>query len=134
MSYAAFVNELVKFTVATTFRTDLSTLHTAMNTILERDGKYEPLPDISEIEIVDNQQARDAIMDLIEYNLANYGKSIADMFMIGKVDLTLSKHGSRSNRVAIDITLVHVSGLSKNMHFIEMQAAMTSEQAHRAYC
>lgn len=133
MSYAQFVNELISFPATSTFRTDLATLHAALNTLRERNG-YDPLPYINGISIVDNEEAREAIRDLISTNLAGYGEAIFDLFMVGKVDISISKHGSTAHNVSIDIVLVHVTDLRTNEHFIEMQAAMTSEQVHRSYC
>lgn len=142
MKYLEFVHEILRYPNETTFRTDLATLHVAMRTMLERlDLDADVLPDISKVTIVDNEAVRIAIADLVDYNLGKYAQGNADYFadistkfMLGKLDINISRYGSIARKIAIDITLVHEKDLENHATFIEMQAALTSEQAHRHHC
>lgn len=139
MRYLDFANELVRFPNETTFRTDLATLHVAMHTMIGRlGGDPSVLPDISKVAIVDNDIARLAIENLVDYNLRQYAKGnedyfadITNQFMLGKLNISIGRYGSTARKIAVDITLVHEDGLENNATFIEMQAALTSEQSHR---
>lgn len=138
-SYQEYVNELLRYPMSTTIRTDFSTLHCAMNKLLH-EGGYDHLGNIDNIEIIDNDETANAVDSLVKGCLAGYairGDTVFDhienQFMLGNITYKLSRFGDRPKRISVDIVLVHTEGLENNLIFKDMIESMSSCQRHRTH-
>lgn len=141
-SYAMFIEELVQLPKVTSVSSDMQKLHDVLNELREASGQA-PLADIKGIKIVEADDSRTAIENLITSAVMGVAQGngqpfsdITDQFMIAATNIRFSKNNLHKapSEIFIDIELVHNDRLAQDEFFVAMVERLTHNKQKRSWC
>lgn len=141
-SYAQFIEELVSLPKVTTIATDMAKLHEVLNELRTANGQA-PLADISKIKIVEADDSREAIENLIHSAVMGLAmgnsipfSDITNRFMVAATNIRFGKASMhrRPGEIFIDIELVHNDLLADDEFFKSMVEKLTHNKQKRNWC